>query len=85
MTSFEAIYGRPCRSLIYWIEVEDPMLLDLELVRETIEVVALTRRRLLTAQSYQVSYVTKVNDHWNLMLGIECFGDHPSSGVTRLC
>ena len=49
MASFEALYGRPCKSLICWAEVGDAPLLGLEIVRETTEKVVLIRKRLATA------------------------------------
>ena len=59
MAPFEALYGRPCRSLVCWAEVGDAPLLGLKIVRETTEKVALIQKRLATAQSRQKSYADK--------------------------
>ena len=37
MASFEALYGRPCRSPLCWAEVGDKQLLESEIIRETSE------------------------------------------------
>ena len=36
MTPFEALYGRPCKSLACWLETRDRLVLGLDLVREAI-------------------------------------------------
>ena len=49
MTPYEALYGRPCRSLVCWTEVRKRTTMGLELVRDTYEKVDLIRKHLLTA------------------------------------
>ena len=44
MAAFEALYGRPCRSLVCWAEMGDTSMIGPELVQETTEKVALIRR-----------------------------------------
>jgi len=39
MASYEALYGRRCRSLMHWDEVGERKLLGPELVQQTVEVV----------------------------------------------
>ncbi|XP_028068727.1 uncharacterized protein LOC114271309 [Camellia sinensis] len=56
MASYEALYGRKCRSPICWAKVGDRPLLGPELVQDTTENVKLIRQRLRTAQSRQKSY-----------------------------
>ena len=51
MTPYEALYGRPCRSLVCWTEVGETSSIGPDLVKDTSEKVDLIRRRLLTAQS----------------------------------
>ena len=41
MTSYEALYGRPCRSPICWTEVGDSSITDPDLIRDTSEKVSL--------------------------------------------
>ena len=49
MAPYEALYGRPCRSLICWIEVGERSTTGLDFIRDTSEKVELIRKRLLTA------------------------------------
>nr|GEX47553.1 putative reverse transcriptase domain-containing protein [Tanacetum cinerariifolium] len=53
---FEAFYGRKCRSPVYWSEVGDSQLTDLELIRETTEKIVQIKNWLLTARRRQKSY-----------------------------
>nr|GEV55022.1 putative reverse transcriptase domain-containing protein [Tanacetum cinerariifolium] len=53
---FEALYGRNCRSPVYWSEVGDSQLTGPELIRETTEKIVQIKNRLLTAISRQKSY-----------------------------
>nr|GEX70565.1 hypothetical protein [Tanacetum cinerariifolium] len=54
--SFKALYGRKCRSPVYWSEVGDSQLTGPELIRETTEKIVQIKNRLLTARSRQKSY-----------------------------
>ena len=59
MAPYETLYGRPCRSLICWIEVGEGSITGPNLIRDTSEKVGLIRKHLLTAQSQQMSYADK--------------------------
>ena len=50
MTPYEALYGRHCRSLVYWMKVGEGPTMSLDLVRYTYEKVDLIRKHLLTTQ-----------------------------------
>nr|GFA15880.1 putative reverse transcriptase domain-containing protein [Tanacetum cinerariifolium] len=54
--SFEALYGRKCRSQVCWSEVGESQLTGSELVRETTEKIVQIKNHLLTARSRQKSY-----------------------------
>ena len=56
MAPFEALYGRPCRSPICWLEVGEKALLGPEMVQETTDNIQLIQKRLETARSRQKSY-----------------------------
>ena len=56
MASYEALYGRPCRSSLCRTEVEESSITGPDLIRDTYEEVSLIRQRLLMAQSRQKSY-----------------------------
>ena len=57
MAPYKALYGRPCRSPIFWTEVGESSITGPYLIRDTSEKVGMIRKRLLTAQSRQKSYV----------------------------
>ncbi|XP_073019344.1 uncharacterized protein [Primulina eburnea] len=81
---YEALYGRKCRSPLYWDEVGEIKMLGPELVQQTAEVVALIQERMKIAQSRQKSYA----DVRRRPLAFEV-GDHvfikiaPLKGVMR--
>ena len=56
MVPYEALYGRPCRSLICWTKVGESSITSPDLIRDTSEKVSLIRQRLLMAQSRQKSF-----------------------------
>ena len=59
MAPYEALYGRPYRSLICWTEVGERPSTGPYLVRDTSEKVDLIRKHLLMAQSRQKSYADR--------------------------
>src|SRR4051812_23789373 len=73
MAPYEALYGRPCRSPLCWIEAGEStvvrqrkdkdtgeeILLGPEIITETTERITLIRQRLLAAQSRQKKYADK--------------------------
>ncbi|GJZ94963.1 putative reverse transcriptase domain-containing protein [Tanacetum coccineum] len=56
VATFEALYGRKCRSPICWSKVGDGQLTGPELIREMTEKIVQIKNRLLTARSRQKSY-----------------------------
>jgi hypothetical protein len=56
MAPFEALYGRKCRSPLYWDDVGERAIVGPQLVADTVEKVTKIRERILTAQSRQKSY-----------------------------
>nr|GEV38335.1 putative polyprotein [Tanacetum cinerariifolium] len=57
--SFEALYGRKCRSPIIWAEVGEGQLIGPELVQETTKKISQIKDRLKAAHDRQKSYVDK--------------------------
>ena len=57
MPPFEALYGRKCRSPLYWDEVGERKILGPELVQQTKEKIELIRQRLVATQNRQRKYV----------------------------
>ena len=59
MAPYEALYGRPCQSPVYWMEVGEKPITGLDLVRYTSKKVELIQKYILTAQSQQKSYADR--------------------------
>jgi len=59
MPPYEALYGRPCRTPLYWTEVRERKKLEPEMVKETIKHVDLFRDRLKEAHDRHKSYADK--------------------------
>ncbi|GKD14857.1 putative reverse transcriptase domain-containing protein, partial [Tanacetum coccineum] len=57
--TFEALYGRKCRSLIMWVEVGEGQLIGPELVQETTEKISQIKNRLKVACNCHKSYADK--------------------------
>ncbi|GJW80354.1 putative reverse transcriptase domain-containing protein [Tanacetum coccineum] len=57
--SFEALYGRKCRSPIMWDEVGEGQLIGPELVQETTEKISQIKDTLKVARDHQKSYADK--------------------------
>nr|GEV14716.1 reverse transcriptase domain-containing protein [Tanacetum cinerariifolium] len=53
---FKALYGRKCRSPIYWAEVGDVQLTGPKIIHETTEKIVQIRQRLQAARDLQRSY-----------------------------
>ncbi|XP_073153130.1 uncharacterized protein [Henckelia pumila] len=84
MAPYDALYGRPCRSLVLWTEVDERSEFGPKIVQQTAEVVAKIRDRMRMTQSRQKSYA----DHRRRDLEFS-LGDHvfirvaPLKGVMR--
>ena len=53
---YEALYGRKCRTPLYWDEVGERQLFGPELVQQTAEAVRIIKTRLVAAQDRQKKY-----------------------------
>ncbi|GJS77467.1 putative reverse transcriptase domain, ribonuclease H-like domain, aspartic peptidase domain protein [Tanacetum coccineum] len=58
-TPFEALYGRKCRSPIFWAKVGDARLTGLEIVHETTEKIIQIKKRIQDARDRQKSYADR--------------------------
>jgi mannose-1-phosphate guanylyltransferase len=56
MSPFEALYGRKCRTPLYWDQTGERQLFGPEIIQEAEEQVQQIRENLRTAQSRQKSY-----------------------------
>ena len=51
MAPFEALYGRPCRSLLCWAEVRENQLLGPDMIRETHKKIQIVQDKMKIAQT----------------------------------
>ena len=56
MAPYEALYGRECRTLLFWTELSENKLIGPDLIQETEEKVKMIRERLKVATDRQKSY-----------------------------
>ncbi|GJZ73115.1 putative reverse transcriptase domain-containing protein [Tanacetum coccineum] len=66
---FEALYGRKCRSPIYWAEVGDAQLTGPEIVYETTEKIIQIKHRLQASRDRQRSYADKIRKPLEFQVG----------------
>ena len=59
MSSFEALYGRKCRTPLMWSEVGDRIIEGLDFIKKVEDKIAEIRENLKAAQSRQKSYADK--------------------------
>ena len=86
MAPFEALYGRPCRSPVCWVETGETSVLGPQLVQDTTEKIKLIKQRLLTAQSCQKSYADKRRRPLEFEVGDYVFLKvKPHHGIIRFC
>ena len=57
MAPYEALYGRRCRTLLCWIELNDPKVNGPDIVKKTEEKVQVIQQRLKVVSDRQKSYV----------------------------
>ncbi|XP_052171609.1 uncharacterized protein LOC127787584 [Diospyros lotus] len=85
MAPFEALYGRPCRSLLCWAKVGDRSVLGPDIIEQTTEKVKLIRARMKTTQDLQKSYVNKRRQDLEFVMGDHAFlRVMPTRGIRRL-
>ncbi|KAK6150691.1 hypothetical protein DH2020_015623 [Rehmannia glutinosa] len=59
MAPYETLYGRKCRSQLYWSEVGERKILGPELIRQTVEKITMIQDRIKMAQDRQKSYADR--------------------------
>ncbi|NBK94496.1 hypothetical protein D5278_21710, partial [bacterium 1XD21-13] len=84
MAPYEALYGRKCRSPLYWDEVGEAQLIGPDIVQQTVEKIALIRQRISTAQNRQKCYADRRRRELEFKVGDEVFLKvSPFKGVVR--
>ncbi|GKD72319.1 putative reverse transcriptase domain-containing protein [Tanacetum coccineum] len=59
---FETLYGRKCRSPVYWAEVRDVQLTGPKIIHETTKKTVQIRQRLQAARDWQINYANVSSD-----------------------
>jgi hypothetical protein len=62
MSLFEALYGRKCRTPLYWDQTSERQFIGPDIIQEAEEQVRLIKENLKTAQSRQKRYVVRVQE-----------------------
>ncbi|KAJ8768807.1 hypothetical protein K2173_023711 [Erythroxylum novogranatense] len=84
MVPYEALYGRKCRSPIYWDEEGLRIIEGPELIQDTVDKVKLIRSRIKMAQDRQKSYVDQHRRDMEYQVGDKVFLKvSPWRGVLR--
>ena len=69
MPSFEALYGRKCRSPIYREEVEDIRVLSPDIILETTDKIRIIKKIMKVAQRGQKAYADKRRRPLDFLIG----------------
>jgi hypothetical protein len=84
MAPFEALYGRKCRSPVYWDDIGERQILGPELIERTVSVVSQIRRHMQAAQDRQQSWADVRRRHLEFEVGDHVFlRISPTRGVIR--
>ncbi|XP_057808625.1 uncharacterized protein LOC131023098 [Salvia miltiorrhiza] len=84
MAPYEALYGKKCRSPLYWDEVGERKVLGPDTVAEMIEIVRKIRQRIKEAQDRQKSYADTRRTELHFEIGDKVFFKvSPSKGINR--
>ncbi|XP_040997139.1 uncharacterized protein LOC121243138 [Juglans microcarpa x Juglans regia] len=84
MAPYEALYGRKCRSPLYWDEVGERQVLGPEIIQKTTEKIETIRARMRAARSRQKSYADNRRRQLEFKAGNKVFlRVAPMRGVMR--
>jgi len=59
MAPFEALYGRNCRTPLYWYKTSENLIIGPEIIQQTTDIVKLAQEKMKATQSRQKSYHDK--------------------------
>ena len=82
MAPFEALYGRKCRTPVYWDEVGERRLIGPELVQITLDKIQIVRDRLKIPRDRQKSYADKRRRDLQFKVGDRVFLKFPLGKVS---
>lgn len=69
MTPYETLYGKLCRTLLYWTEVDKRHEIEPAMVQETVEQVHMLKTQLKEAHDRQKNYADKRRKDLNFQVG----------------
>lgn len=73
MALYKALYGRKCRTTLYWLELSEKKTFGADLVHEIEEKVKVIRDCLKAASDRQKSYADLERKDIKFQVGIKCF------------
>ena len=73
MVPYEALYGRKCRTSLYWTELSEKKVIAPDLIQETGEKVKMIRERLKVATDRQKSYADMKRKYIRYEIGEKVF------------
>ncbi|GKE66016.1 hypothetical protein Tco_1520177 [Tanacetum coccineum] len=81
-TPYEALYGRKCRSPVFWTEVGEAQLTGPKVIQETTEKIVLIKQRMQAAHDRQKSYADQKRkpiefDVGDRVMLKKCYADEP--------
>nr|GEW41990.1 putative reverse transcriptase domain-containing protein [Tanacetum cinerariifolium] len=83
-TPFEALYGRKCRTPVYWAQVEESQLMGPEIIQETTGKIVEIKEKLKTTRDRQKSYANKRRRELEFQVGDrEMLKIFPWKGIVR--
>ena len=85
MAPFESLYGRKCRSPLYWDEVGEKLIIGLDLVERTLEKIKIIRERLKVVQNRNKSWADSKRGPLEFQPGEKCiFESIPYQGSDEI-
>ncbi|XP_073153938.1 uncharacterized protein [Henckelia pumila] len=86
MAPYEALYGRKCRSPLYWDEFGEKAVIGPEIIQETVGKVAIIKEKLKAAQDRQKSWADLKRRPLEFEVGEKAYVKFsPMKGVVRFC
>jgi len=84
MASFEALYGKKCRTPLCRSDLDEALIIDPEMIQETVETIRRIREHIKVAQSRQKSYANKRMRPLEFQIGDKVFLKvSPTKGIKR--